>query len=188
MSLFSIYSDMASQFEPDNEVHKTLTQVQKISDDITASSERYDDTGLELLLQVSGLLVSFSDINPDLGQITIDFRNAVGAYSSDDAETLGDAFDVHRPDNWNQPTVKRERNEIQTLVRRVDKLNADEMNINKAFFIAGQELSNPRGWSTARRLYYEHYKGVHEADLYAQTTAEQNIKYLAYLDSRNSQE
>ena len=75
---------------------------------------------------------------------------------------------------------------MRKFVHTVDNLNSEGTNIYDACIIAGEELSDKLGPDMAIKLYRKHRDGVYESDSFAQTTAEQNIRFMAYLDARNS--
>ena len=146
------YDDLYKRFADDSdEVRDALRNLAAVYRGLSQVAEDYRDDYSDLMWSVDRILHICSWIAPSIENISVDFDTAWRKFTVAEAHSLGDAFDIHRPDNWEQEAEKFRRQNAVNIYEKVKSKVDAGLTIAAACRDVAVDL--PRGHGTIRNIY-----------------------------------
>ncbi len=155
------YNELLEQISEANvrKLRTALRETMRFVDSLDHEANSYDGTGQELMSSISKILRACQDINPSIQSLADDFRSCWESYSFAEQATLGEAFGINRPRNWDHQAARFRIQKSLDIFVKVQEHRNNGLTVNRACRAVAKEY--PRGAGTIKGIYYE-YKQLAE--------------------------
>ena len=112
---------------------------------------------------ISKILRACQDINPSIQSLADDFRSCWESYSFAEQATLGEAFGINRPRNWDHQAARFRIQKSLDIFVKVQEHRNNGLTVDHACRAVAKEY--PRGAGTIKDIYYKYKRLVERMNL-----------------------
>ena len=152
------YDELLEHYSDENigELRAALGEIRRFAELLGHEAGSYGGTGRELMSSIYSILHACQSLNPSIQLLSDDFRRSWESYLYAEKVSLGEAFGITRPKNFDHQATKFKIQKSLEVYKKVQSLIDSGLKVNDAFRAVANEY--PRGESTIKAMYYDHKK------------------------------